>query len=420
MPLEPSFDNIDDLNPLWPDIDDEVSEGAAHIAGIKNAIQGNITGDAASVQLWGSSGRRVLHSSSTGATVSSSADGTVTLHGARANLELMWQIFSGTSTAGFEAISDDIVELNVQHSGVMRQRWLANDIILYPQGQHAGTDAELSISSSVLRYTRDGALGPNLLLANSDGDVGGIVANPNSHITITHNSDEGILLRNLGGAANLYEATSTVHRWHLAGDPVLQMSNLINPGITLSAPTSAGEANLYLGNSLGTALRLRTHVNNTLGSIYFETAQIRMQFSENGSLMFNGSGVGSLRAFDELGGSRAEITDELNVWRPVGFNTMPPFSIGGNITLTSERNGFMNTNNSANNYTVTLPTGESGAQAMLAVISQTGQLTVTAGTLQWLTGAGVQTGTRTIAGGGVATVWHSGSGIWYIWGEGIS
>ncbi len=51
MGLEASFDNIDDLDPLFPLDNDAVEEGDDHLRGIKKALQGTITGDAASVEL---------------------------------------------------------------------------------------------------------------------------------------------------------------------------------------------------------------------------------------------------------------------------------------------------------------------------------------------------------------------------------
>ena len=50
MPIE-QFDNIDDLDPLNPLDDDPVSEGDDHLRGIKNALQGNVTGDALETRL---------------------------------------------------------------------------------------------------------------------------------------------------------------------------------------------------------------------------------------------------------------------------------------------------------------------------------------------------------------------------------
>lgn len=51
MPLEPDFDNIDDLVPANPALDDEVNEGDNHLRGIKNALQGNVAGDALTTTL---------------------------------------------------------------------------------------------------------------------------------------------------------------------------------------------------------------------------------------------------------------------------------------------------------------------------------------------------------------------------------
>ena len=46
MPLEPDFDFIDDLVSANPVTDDDVNEGDNHIRGVKNALQGNVSGSA--------------------------------------------------------------------------------------------------------------------------------------------------------------------------------------------------------------------------------------------------------------------------------------------------------------------------------------------------------------------------------------
>lgn len=51
MALEPAFDNINDLVPANPIDDDPVDEGDNHIRGLKQALQGNVTGDALATQL---------------------------------------------------------------------------------------------------------------------------------------------------------------------------------------------------------------------------------------------------------------------------------------------------------------------------------------------------------------------------------
>ena len=51
MPLEPDFDFIDDLVPANPDDDDLVLEGAAHLRGIKQSLQGSVSGDVDATRL---------------------------------------------------------------------------------------------------------------------------------------------------------------------------------------------------------------------------------------------------------------------------------------------------------------------------------------------------------------------------------
>ena len=46
MPLESNFSGPSDLNPTWPEtLSDPISEGAAHLRGVKEAIQGAVAGD---------------------------------------------------------------------------------------------------------------------------------------------------------------------------------------------------------------------------------------------------------------------------------------------------------------------------------------------------------------------------------------
>ncbi len=45
MPGDGDFDNIDSLDPTIPFDDDQVSEGTQHLRGIKQALQGNVSGD---------------------------------------------------------------------------------------------------------------------------------------------------------------------------------------------------------------------------------------------------------------------------------------------------------------------------------------------------------------------------------------
>lgn len=62
------------------------------------------------------------------------------------------------------------------------------------------------------------------------------------------------------------------------------------------------------------------------------------------------------------------------------------------------------------------------AQSIITLINAgSGSFTVAASTtMAWYTGAAITSGSRTLAVGGVVTLWHSGGGNWNIWGAGIT
>lgn len=76
----------------------------------------------------------------------------------------------------------------------------------------------------------------------------------------------------------------------------------------------------------------------------------------------------------------------------------------------------------ANTFTFTLD-ADTATDSLVTLVNvkSGGTLTIAASTaLNWFNGAGFPTGSITLAAGGIATVWHLGSGNYYIWGTGIS
>jgi hypothetical protein len=94
----------------------------------------------------------------------------------------------------------------------------------------------------------------------------------------------------------------------------------------------------------------------------------------------------------------------------------------GNTAATDAGNAIRFTG--SDNFTFTCDSDPASTSLITLISDKTGgTLTIAAsGTLNWLNASGsVPTGSRTLAAGGIATVWHySGGGSYYIWGSGLS
>ncbi len=107
----------------------------------------------------------------------------------------------------------------------------------------------------------------------------------------------------------------------------------------------------------------------------------------------------------------------------VGFRLLAPRSVTNTDSTAAGDSGQGILFTGANTFTFTGDTDvPTNGIVTLANAKSGGTLSIAAsGTLSWLSGSGtISTGTRTLAVAGVATLWHQGSGNYYIWGTGVS
>lgn len=125
-------------------------------------------------------------------------------------------------------------------------------------------------------------------------------------------------------------------------------------------------------------------------------------------------------------GTGGRVKDGTDVSRPIGFNVIPVYEIDANDAFDLAHNGMMWHRDTTTTIAYTCNNDGNipvGATFMVSNENGTGTLTVAQGTatLRWFAGSGTpSTGTRTIAHGGVVTVYKYADAEFWIWGIGIS
>lgn len=126
-------------------------------------------------------------------------------------------------------------------------------------------------------------------------------------------------------------------------------------------------------------------------------------------------------------GTGGKVKDGGDTARPVGFNVMPVYEIDIADTFDLAHNGMLWHTDGASTIAFTCAndaTIPQGATYVIVNESSAGTQTISTGaiTLRWFDGAttGGQTGTRTLASGGVATVYKYSDTEFFIWGSGLS
>ena len=125
-----------------------------------------------------------------------------------------------------------------------------------------------------------------------------------------------------------------------------------------------------------------------------------------------------------IGGSNGRVdyyADGGNVGQEIGFRHMP---LGATFTAS---NGVAQSDNGkglaysgVGGHSMTLPALEVGTIITLVNVG-TGTISIAAtSSLYWFNGTEYVNAARTLAVGGVCTLWHRGGGSWWIWGMGIS
>ncbi len=110
---------------------------------------------------------------------------------------------------------------------------------------------------------------------------------------------------------------------------------------------------------------------------------------------------------------------------PVGYRGMPSRTTSGNDSTAATDNGRAVTYTGTGGHTFTVDS-DFGTASNIMVLINAGSASLAvaeslSGTLSWFGGAGsVSTGSRTLAAGGVATIWMLDANNAYIWGIGVS
>lgn len=158
---------------------------------------------------------------------------------------------------------------------------------------------------------------------------------------------------------------------------------------------------------------------------------ILIQFTRNAGMSFYYNNVAELSIVQHdanYATSGGQVKDHSGNLRDIGWNLMPVKEEDASKTLDEDDVGKLLHRDDTASITYTLPSGTSGAvppvgaMTMIANENATGTVTISAsGTLRWFDGTGTpSTGNRTLAEGGVCTVYHYSDTEWWIWGNGIS
>ncbi len=203
--------------------------------------------------------------------------------------------------------------------------------------------------------------------------------------------------------------------------------------IDLDFSTSTGAARLYIRNSEG-GIEMRAdadqfNIYQTTSGSSVEDTWITCANNARVGLFYNG--VEELQTQNSDGShntSGAAVTDHGGNFRDVGFNVMPIAERDTSQTLNEIHSSRMMHRDGTGSLTYTLASGTSGtippvgAVIMISNENATGTVTISAaGTLRFWEGTGTPgTGNRTLAHGGVCSVYHYSDTEWWIWGIGVA
>ena len=251
MPLETQFNNIADLNPAWPLSTDPVEEGADHLRGIKNSLQGNVQGSGTVTGLYNGSVNKPL-----GTVVQTRADGLAVRDSGSGN-----PLMRGISSA-------DVEQWNIGNIGgelTIRSLVLAGDIFI--QWKDAGGATRTAIfvdgvgGGVVLRHIADikartaaagfellGAPARLQLMDVSGGNVAGNMRSFGADLIVDADAVGGDLYLQAQGVTRLRTTNSGIAVRGTAALVALQDLN----GNALAEFSSDGSGHVYL-NSQGPA-----------------------------------------------------------------------------------------------------------------------------------------------------------------------
>lgn len=201
---------------------------------------------------------------------------------------------------------------------------------------------------------------------------------------------------------------------------------------SVEARGAAGSSSSWEGYSIAGEGVFMWYSSEHRGGIYDDYANkwmFQAYTSSYAYLYYNG--VATFRTAPNTGADRtsgAEVYDGNSAYRDVGFNVMPLQTQNAAYTFHESEVGYAIYHNDGSSYSWTVPADTdlpAGAMWML-VNHSAASITVAQGasaTLIWQDGSAAgsaKTGSRTLAGRGVATLWKHSDHAFFIWGIGLS
>ena len=190
------------------------------------------------------------------------------------------------------------------------------------------------------------------------------------------------------------------------------------------------DALLTIRNNIGA---IRMIIESVTGSARIQQAQSDgvstpkswLALTRNGGVRIFFNDVEAMQTVDpSAANSSAEIKDSTGTPKPIGFNTMVQAIPTGNFTVGEDECGTRQRSGNVG-ITVTLP--NSALTTGWAMILQKGTVTgsafdtiTTPGTLRWYKGDEIVTGNRQLQQGGICTIAQNSTGVYDIWGNGLS
>jgi hypothetical protein len=199
-----------------------------------------------------------------------------------------------------------------------------------------------------------------------------------------------------------------------------------------SALTLTGRLGMFAGPNLEFANFINggdivmTH-NTSLGAV--RTAFSSDPDNATGAVLYAvGNQAIQARSVSSGGTSSGRVSDAGGIFYDIGFNLMPKVNanVSGDFTIRNNVGKIIhNSSGGSLTYTLNQQSATDVASVWNVAHEDTGTLTIAEGTgvtLKWFDGSGgaPSTGNRSLAQGGVATIYKASSTEFWIWGSGIS
>ena len=229
---------------------------------------------------------------------------------------------------------------------------------------------------------------------------------PDGSATARHafNISEDSVINYAGSTVGLYQI------YNNTGATRFMYIQAQSAGVSVAADQASSTVNLVSKNAGGTAYA--TVVAN----------------GDNAYLAYQGSGAVATQDRAANGkAAGAQVTDGTGSLRDIGFNVLPYNQQDATYTIARADCGYILTHGSGSAHTWTLPASSDTTMPETACImclnAGAGVVTLAPGsgvTLTWLSGVSASNGSRTLAQGGIATLWRLSASQWYVWGTGLA